>query len=125
MSLTSLGTPIMPGMVSALPVPALTSAHRALIARIQDKCLDITLGHPELVADCAYSGNTHELCVRLIPRAHLGTERGGDGSFRGQEVAHIYLPGIPQRAPAIDTTAVLADTLNQLEAVLPVPGGAA
>ncbi|MBB3192077.1 hypothetical protein [Halomonas cerina] len=103
----------------------LTREHRVLISRIQDICIDITLHHPELVATCQYSGGTHELSVRLTPRAHLSKHQGGDDSFRGTELAHIYLPGTKARMTYRTATGELADLITNLESLLLPPGGAA
>ncbi len=103
----------------------LTSAHRALIARIQDLCIDISLHHPELVAECQYTGHTHELTVALIPRAHLAVADGGDGSYRSCWNRHVYLPGAKPRSSDEDTLDSLALVINHLEGLQHAPGGAA
>ncbi|XKE45724.1 hypothetical protein LG302_00865 [Halomonas organivorans] len=101
----------------------LTSAHRCLMAKIQDACVDISLQHPELVAHCEYMGHTHELVVSLVPRSRLGEDRGGDGSYRARRAVHVYLPGGRPRLSDERALAELADTLDHLEGLL--PGGEA
>lgn len=97
----------------------LTTAHRCLMARIQDICVDITL-YTEDAATCHYSGATHSLDVHIIPPRHLEERKGGDGSFRAEFRMSLYLP--PSSLADANSLESLGEMLNQLAARLPMPG---
>ncbi len=97
----------------------LTTAHRCLMARIQDICVDITL-HTDYVANCYYSGVDHSLSATITPPQHLAEKDGGDGSYRAEWNAYVYLPPSPH-ADA-DSLKALSTMLNDLAARLPMPG---
>ncbi|MCE9664499.1 hypothetical protein LY622_13755 [Halomonas sp. M5N1S17] len=97
----------------------LTTAHRCLMARIQDICVDITL-HTEYEACCHYSGGTHSLTASIIPPHRQEKEKGGDGSYRSEWSMSVYLP--PQKLADADSLNSLSHMLNQLTARLPMPG---
>lgn len=97
----------------------LTTAHRFLMARIQDICVDITL-YTEDEACCHYSGSTHSFTASIIPPHRQEEAKGGDGSHRSEWSMSVYLP--PQKLADADSLNSLSLMLNQLAARLPTPG---
>lgn len=102
----------------------LTSATRALVWKIQDLCIDVSLHSPTHVADCQYHGATHELTVRVVPRdaIHPG------GTFAADWSDYLYLPGREQGGSTPNIGEELGNLYQRLLAYLPpshTPGGAA
>ncbi|MCH4563372.1 hypothetical protein MKP05_09540 [Halomonas sp. EGI 63088] len=105
--------------ITRLPTAAggqgFTSDHRALIARIQDLCITVSLQRDDLYATCHYAGHVHTLDVRVVPT---------DGSHDAVWTGHVRLPPKPH-VHADVVLADLTDIIDHLESLLPAPGGAA
>ncbi|QFU01248.1 hypothetical protein FIU83_06310 [Halomonas sp. THAF5a] len=109
-------------MAEVIPLQQLTSAHRCLMARIQDLWIDVSL-QTDHVACYHYSGTVHSVYVHLVPPAHQAESDGGDGSHRASWSARLYLP--PHELAQPDSLKALGDIITKLEGYLPSPGGAA
>lgn len=104
----------------------LTSAHRCLMARIQDLCVDVCQRRNDLSAGCAYSGHVHTLTVHTMPNAHRCPDQGGDNSYRADWRVVIDLPdGDRPHRHADRALAELTTAIEHLERLLPPAGGAA
>lgn len=110
MSMTHLGTPITPGVTSALQDAGLTSAHRAAIARIQDLALDVSLQTDHHVV-AMYYGNTHEFNVAVFSDA-----RREDGTYHTIYREFVYLPPRARQADgdALNRLGLIAVHLQEL-----------
>ncbi|SDF69116.1 hypothetical protein SAMN05216571_101232 [Onishia taeanensis] len=96
----------------------LTSAHRCLIARIQDLCIDVSQ-RTEFYAMSMYSGHVHTVSISLYSRESV--ERGDyTSTWRSGE---IYLP--PSKNAQPDSLRQLTAAAEHLEGLLPPAGGAA
>lgn len=111
-------------MSNVVSLHGLTSAHRFMMARIQDLCADITL-NTEYVAGCHYAGVDHSLSVTLVAPAHQAKAQGGDGSYTSDFYCSVTLP--PSPLANANSLNELASLLNRLAefAPNPWPGGAA
>jgi hypothetical protein len=93
---------------------ALTSAHRCLIARIQDLCVTVSLQRDDLYATCNYSGHVHTLDVRVVPT---------DGRHAAVWNGHVRLPPKPHLSADVVLTD-LTGIIHHLEGLLVEGGGA-
>lgn len=96
----------------------LTSAHRCLLARIQDLCLDVSQ-HTEFYALSSYAGHVNTLSVSLVPRAKCAA---GDYTSCWR-TGEIYLPPSEHAQP--DSLRQLTAVAEHLEGLLQPTGGAA
>lgn len=104
----------------------LTSAHRCLMARIQDLCVDVSQRRDDLSAGCAYAGHVQTLTVHTLPRAHRSPDEGGNGSYLPDWRVVIDLPdGVRGYRSADRALAELTTAIEHLERLLPPAGGAA
>ena len=109
-------------MAKVIDFRQLTSAHRCLMARIQDLCLDVSL-QTDHKASCDYSGHVHTLTVDILPPEHMAEIDGGDGTFKSSWSVYVRLP--PHELAETDSLQALGDIITTLEGYLPSPGGAA
>lgn len=96
----------------------LTSAHRCLLWRIQDLCIDISQRSDDVTATYNYCGSSHVIDICVFPH----------GVPRVMWSEHVYLPGAHPSRAEIDTShalEALATLHDRLEAYLPNAGGAA
>lgn len=100
-----------------------TSAQRALVWKIQDLCMDVSLHSPTHVASFQYYGHTHEVNIRVVPRDAIGP----GATYAPDWTDYFYLPGgAGGCTPNIEQA--LAAVYERLLAYLPPqhsPGGAA